>query len=167
MTVLYVPAEKARNLYGARIRPSGANSGRGTARAEDAHGTPTQSHISPSILVYEEKGSKPVWRTNPSQWRRLRSTATNHAGGAAAWRLVFAVRGFDRNVKRFRGGLVFKARRWLYHSTLGSRVIKKKKKALLDGHDPRGGAPWPVVSCCVCVCVCERERERARERVCV
>ena len=27
--------------------------GRGTTRAEDAHGTPTQSHISPSILVYE------------------------------------------------------------------------------------------------------------------
>jgi len=25
-------------------------------------------------------------------------------------------------------GLVFKAHRWLYHSTLGSRVIKKKKK---------------------------------------
>jgi len=32
-----------------------------------------------------------------------------------------------RNVKRFRGGLVFKAYRLLYHSTLGSRVIKKKK----------------------------------------
>ena len=27
--------------------------GRGTARAEDAHGTPTQSHVSPSLLVYE------------------------------------------------------------------------------------------------------------------
>jgi len=31
-------------------------------------------------------------------------------------------------VKRFRGGLVFKAHRLLYHSTLGLRVIKKKKK---------------------------------------
>ena len=30
------------------------DSGRGAARAEDAQGTPTQSHISPSILVYEE-----------------------------------------------------------------------------------------------------------------
>jgi len=30
--------------------------GRGTTRAEDAQGTPTQSHISPSILVYEENG---------------------------------------------------------------------------------------------------------------
>ena len=32
------------------------------------------------------------------------------------------------NAKRFRGGLVFKAHRWLYQSTLGSRVIMKKKK---------------------------------------
>ena len=29
--------------------------GRGAVRAEDAQGTPAQSHISPSILVYEEK----------------------------------------------------------------------------------------------------------------
>ena len=32
------------------------------------------------------------------------------------------------NVQRFRGGLVFKAHRLLYHSTLGLRVIKMKKK---------------------------------------
>ena len=32
-----------------------------------------------------------------------------------------------RNVNRFRGGLVFKAHRRVYHSTLGWRVIKKKK----------------------------------------
>jgi len=31
-------------------------------------------------------------------------------------------------VQRFRGGLVFKAHRLLYYSTLGLRVIKKKKK---------------------------------------
>jgi len=46
------------------------------------------------------------------------------------------------NVKRFRGGLVFKAHRLAYHSTLGWRVIKKKKsnssgwrqdKRLLEG----------------------------------
>ena len=36
--------------------------------------------------------------------------------------------GVHRNVKRFRGGLVFKAHRLVYHSTLGLRVIKKKKK---------------------------------------
>ena len=33
-------------------------------------------------------------------------------------------------MKRFRGGLVFKAHRLLYHSTLGLSVIKKKKKWL-------------------------------------
>ena len=33
-----------------------------------------------------------------------------------------------RNVQRFRGGLVFKAYRLLYHSTLGLRVTKKKKQ---------------------------------------
>jgi len=36
----------------------------------------------------------------------------------------------DRNVKRFRGGLVFKAHRLVYHSTLGLRVIIKKKKMM-------------------------------------
>jgi len=35
----------------------------------------------------------------------------------------------SRNVKRFRGGLVFKAHRLLYHSTLGWRVIERKKKS--------------------------------------
>ena len=29
-------------------------SGRGTTRAEDAQGTPTQSHVSPSILVFAD-----------------------------------------------------------------------------------------------------------------
>ena len=32
-----------------------------------------------------------------------------------------------RNEKRFRRGLVFTAHGWLYHSTLGSRVMKEKK----------------------------------------
>jgi len=31
-------------------------------------------------------------------------------------------------VKRFRGGLVVKAHRLLYHSTLGLRVIKKRRR---------------------------------------
>jgi hypothetical protein len=42
-----------------------------------------------------------------------------------------------RNVKRFRRGLVFKAHRPLFHSTLGSKVIKKKKKDL--HHELKGG----------------------------
>ena len=32
-----------------------------------------------------------------------------------------------RNVEQFPEGLVFKAHRLVHHSTLGSRVIKKKK----------------------------------------
>ena len=36
----------------------------------------------------------------------------------------------DRNVQRFRGGLVFKAHRLLYHSTSGLRVIEKKRKQI-------------------------------------
>ena len=34
-----------------------------------------------------------------------------------------------RNVKRFRGGLVFKAHRLVYHSTKGLRVIKQKRRS--------------------------------------
>jgi hypothetical protein len=39
--------------------------------------------------------------------------------------------------ERFRGGPVFKAHRLLYHSTLGPRVIKKKKRRELD-EDEKG-----------------------------
>jgi len=45
-------------------------------------------------------------------------------------------------VKRFRGGLVIKAHRLVYHSTLGLRVIKKKKKIdplPVSGAGERGG----------------------------
>jgi len=38
---------------------------------------------------------------------------------------------------RFRGGLVFKAHRLVYHSTLGSRVIKETKKIQAGGHPAR------------------------------
>jgi len=37
---------------------------------------------------------------------------------------------------RFRGGVVFEAHRLLYHSTLGLRVIKKKKKVRPTSHPP-------------------------------
>ena len=30
-------------------------SGRGTTRAEETHGTPTQSHMSPNFLVFEDE----------------------------------------------------------------------------------------------------------------
>ena len=47
----------------------------------------------------------------------------------------------SRNVKRFRGGPVFKAHRLSYHSILGSRVINKEDKV------PRTGA-FPLLLDC-------------------
>jgi len=44
----------------------------------------------------------------------------------ALWRVEGLEQLLHRNVQRFRGGLVVKAHRLLYHSTLGLRVIKKK-----------------------------------------
>jgi len=93
----------------------------------------------PFLDLHEEGGascrragapSDPSWRTSDVQrWGRRDSPR-------------------GRNVQRFRGGLVFKAHRLLYHATLGSRVIKKKKKAggsllaHLIGHlSPRGFPP--------------------------
>ena len=46
-------------MSGVRVEGSqdfeGKSCGRGAARAEDAQGTPTKSHISPRILVYEDQ----------------------------------------------------------------------------------------------------------------
>ena len=46
-----------------------------------------------------------------------------------------------RIVQRSRGGLVFKAHRLVYHSTLGLRVIKKEKTPGFTGNQPRRDAP--------------------------
>ena len=46
-----------------------------------------------------------------------------------------------RNVQRFRGGLVFKAHRLVYHSTLGSRVIKKKGPERASPEGSSGARP--------------------------
>ena len=48
-------------------------------------------------------------------------------------------------MQRFRGGLVFKAHRLLYHSTLGLRVIKKKRE-LLQCDVPKGSVLENVVA---------------------
>jgi hypothetical protein len=42
----------------------------------------------------------------------------------------------SQNCERFREGLVFKVHRLVYHSTLGPRVIKKKKSS--DAKDGKG-----------------------------
>ena len=62
-------------------------SGRGAARAEDVQGTPTQSHISPSILVYEanQHGTRPRGRPH-------------------GWSLGFRVQGLGFMVQDSRGG---------------------------------------------------------------
>jgi hypothetical protein len=43
-----------------------SDSGRGATRVEDAQGTPTQSHISPSILVHEDHISIPTLHSGAS-----------------------------------------------------------------------------------------------------
>ena len=68
------------------------------------------------------------------------------------------------NVKRSRGGLVFKAHRLLYHSTLGLRVIKNKRKWRRHTRQAPSTSPPPAPSHPAAPnkvqCVCERERER-------
>ena len=51
----------------------------------------------------------------------------------------------SRNVEQFRGGLVSKAHKLLYHSTLGLRVIKNKKKKYLSEASGEGGPP-PILN---------------------
>jgi len=50
----------------------------GTTRAEDAQGTPTQSHISPSILVYEDE-------TNPHPTRVKRFITCERSHSRYVW----------------------------------------------------------------------------------
>jgi len=61
---------------------------------------------------------------------------------SSRWCLVLGISYI--NVQRFRGGLVFKAHRRLYHSTLGLRVIKKTK--MFGVRDERLGPPGDQVS---------------------
>jgi len=58
------------------------------------------------------------------------STIENQAFGPSV-RVGGREKQIHRNVQRFRGGLVFKAHRLVCHSTLGLRVIRKKKKLVV------------------------------------
>ena len=48
----------------------------------------------------------------------------------------------SRNVERFQGGLVFKAHRSLYHSTLRSRITKKRKEGIPAPNIQHSGDFW-------------------------
>ena len=80
--------------------------------------------------------SRIVWisrPTIPKLTRRVCRTNPTFFGAGKRPREADRWAQIDRerpNVKRFRGGLVFKAHRLLYHPTLGLRVIKKKRKRL-------------------------------------
>ena len=60
-----------------------------------------------------------------------------------------------RNVKRFRGGLVFKAHILMWHSTLGLRVIKKKNKVQPSRARPRFMVHVPRIYALDVCMICE------------
>jgi len=85
-------------------------SGRGAARAEDAQGTPTPSQTSPRILVYEEKKTS----RQPERAVRASSYLTEMCS--------------DSEV-----GSYLRLIDIVYHSTLGLRVIKKRRSESNQG----------------------------------
>ena len=95
-------------------------------------------HFTPTREI--RRHVRALTRNHPEGWGRADSLpflARQRGPDAAAGDLARVVRGrerdrggglLDRNVQWFRGVLVFKAHRLLHHSTLGVRVIEKKKK---------------------------------------
>ena len=82
-------------------------------------------------LLVGVKKWKPVQGTSSTE----ECTHLKRWGGVKVWPSVCAVGSWTlqllyRNVQRSRGGLVFKAHRLVYHSILGLRVIKKKRRTL-------------------------------------
>jgi len=81
------------------------------------------------LLVWDEDEclGAPVPRRplaqHPLQDLQTNSTGQNQDRSNTSGQLL------RRTVKRFRGGLALKAYRLLYHSTLGSRVIKKRRRS--------------------------------------
>ena len=93
-------------------------------------------HASPGVRVAKEKKKK-------TKEKKKRKTLESGEGWGAERRgtsfsrkrassRVMTGGQPNRNVQRFRGGLVFTARRLLFHSTLGLRVIKKKKDLFFE-----------------------------------
>jgi hypothetical protein len=99
---------------------------RGAARAEDAQGTPTQSHVSPIILVYEDSGF-PLG-LNPESNKKIKSSNLDPKPRTPKPHPSFHQRylHLHRHVQRLRGGLVFKAHRLCV--SLNSRPESNKEE---------------------------------------
>ena len=89
--------------------------GRGTTRAEDAQGTPTHSHISPSILVYEDSVSR-----HGDQCWQLEDAVHRFAAGQY----------FTEMCSGSEAGSYLRLVDLMYHSTLGLRVMNKRRRTL-------------------------------------
>jgi len=59
---------------------------------------------------------------------RLPHEGHRQVAGTRESRYGYLTQATNRNGKRFRGGLVFKAHRLVYYSTQGSRVMKKRER---------------------------------------
>ena len=71
---------------------------------------------------------------------RARSEAAKGRGFGIPAQLLY------RNVQRFQGGLEFKAHRFVYHSTLGLRVKKKRKQIPgADAHTKKPPLPGTTI----------------------
>ena len=67
---------------------------------------------------------------DPDSGFQVKALQTLSRRSLLAGQLFWGGQLLHRNVQRFRGGIVSQAQRRLYHSTLGLKVIKKKKKVL-------------------------------------
>jgi len=81
-------------------------------------------HSTLGSRVGEDRVARLPWGVRLPDYRPTHTHTHTHTAGE----LERLERGQHGVARLFRGGLVFKAHRLLYHSTLGSRVIKKKRR---------------------------------------
>ena len=93
--------------------------------------------VAPGEVLEDRKGMtlSPfiVWYTSVNVWADLWICGTKLSTSGRIPKDLWCKSVDFWNLLRFRGGLVFKAHRLLYHSTLALRVIKKIKKDLVVG----------------------------------
>ena len=105
---------------------------------------PATTHLRPELWLrdehrelWDERGFMSRYRANREQ---LQGLVPESPGQNLALTVLYVPYSLDsgtsvvpRNVQRFRGGLVFKADRPLYHSTRGLRVIKREVPRVVGG----------------------------------